>query len=170
MKIHVTGNAGSGKTTLAAVIGAELGLPVYGLDSIVWSPGWQKTSPDIRAAKESELISGDDWVIDGVSPAVRRAADVTILLDVDRLTSFRRCASRNWKYLFRSRPGLPERCPEILIFPRLCQIIWRFPTRVLPQILGDLEASSGQFFRVRNDRERYTALSYLGIDEPILGG
>ncbi|MFT7214503.1 MAG: adenylate kinase family enzyme, partial [Granulosicoccus sp.] len=43
MRIHVTGDAGSGKTTLGKKIGAELNLPVFGLDQVVWQPGWTKT-------------------------------------------------------------------------------------------------------------------------------
>lgn len=45
MKIHVTGNAGAGKTTIARKIGNELGLDVFGLDKIVWQAGWVKTPP-----------------------------------------------------------------------------------------------------------------------------
>ena len=60
MKIHVTGNAGSGKTTLAAEIGSMLDLPVYGLDSVVWKEGWVITPKEERAAKENELAQKDD--------------------------------------------------------------------------------------------------------------
>jgi adenylate kinase family enzyme len=73
MKIFVTGNAGSGKTTLATQIGIELGLPVFGLDSVVWSPGWKKTPAHERSAGEQHLISKANWVIDGVSPTVQGA-------------------------------------------------------------------------------------------------
>lgn len=170
MRIHITGNAGSGKTTLAARIGVELGLPVYGLDSIVWSPGWRQTPPQERVSRVDSLISQPEWVIDGVSSAVRRASDVTILLDVSRLTSYGRCARRNWRYLFRSRPGLPDGCPEILIVPRLCQIIWRFPSNVLPQLLDDVNSRDARFFHVRNTEECQAALQYLGIEERTTPG
>ena len=42
-KILVTGNAGSGKTTLAGELDIALSLPVFGLDQIVWRQDWQKT-------------------------------------------------------------------------------------------------------------------------------
>jgi len=163
MKVFVTGNAGSGKTTLAHSIGAELSLPVYGLDSIVWSAGWKKTSPRARAEGEHHLISQSSWVIDGVSPQVQNASDVTILLDVPRRTSFRRCAFRNWRYLFRSRPGLPDNCPEILIIPQLCRIIWRFPSAVLPKIIENANSNGKIFFRVRDRAELRIALASLGM-------
>ena len=56
VKIHVTGNAGSGKTTLAAKLGDALELPVFGLDSVVWQPGWRKTPASERAGLEQALI------------------------------------------------------------------------------------------------------------------
>lgn len=63
----MTGNAGSGKTTLAAWITKTLDLPGYGLDGIVWQPGWKKTSPEERDGRIRELIDGESWVIDGES-------------------------------------------------------------------------------------------------------
>ena len=66
-----------------------------------------------------------------------RAADLVVFLDVPRRVSLVRCARRNAPYLFRSRPDLPERCPEVLIIPKLLKIIWQFPTHVRPQLLAD---------------------------------
>ncbi len=162
-RIHITGNAGSGKSTLADALGASLGLPVRGLDEIVWSPGWKKTRIEQREALERALISEPDWVIEGVSQTVRKAADVVIFLDVARPTSYWRCAKRNWRYLFRSRPGLPAHCPEILIIPRLVRLIWNFPRIVRPQILSDMRASDARCFHVSNTTELSAALSELGV-------
>ncbi len=144
-RILITGNAGSGKSTLAARLGASLGLPVHGLDQIVWQPGWRKSPADWRRDREAELVAPPCWIIDGVSRTVLDAADYVIFLDVSRATSFIRCARRNWKYLFRSRPGLPEHCPEILIIPRLIKIIWRFPINVRPGILDALADRDGAY-------------------------
>ena len=163
MRIHATGNAGSGKSTLAALIGESLGLPVKGMDEIVWMPGWEKTPAEERKVLEKALISGSSWVIDGVSPTVRSAADVVIFLDVSRPTSYFRCAKRNWRYMFRSRPGLPPHCPEILIVPRLIRLIWNFTARVKPQILADMQQAKGQFFHVTNKNELNTVLHELGV-------
>src|SRR4051812_6554459 len=127
-RILVTGNAGAGKSTLAQHLGQVLGLPVYGLDQIVWQSGWRKTPTQLRRQRIQELISSsDEWIIEGVSQAVLEAADAVIFIDAPRIVCFWRCAKRNWRYLFCSRPDLPEGCPEWRIIPQLCRIIWNFP-------------------------------------------
>jgi hypothetical protein len=140
-RILVTGNAGSGKSTLAGQIADQLGLPYHSLDCVVWQPGWTETPKDERDRMIRELTDHEEWVIDGVSYAVQEAADVVIFLDVPRRVSFWRVAKRNWRYLFRSRPGLPPGCPEILIVPTLCRIIWNFPGLVRPGILERMRES-----------------------------
>jgi len=144
-RIHITGNAGSGKTTLALALGRHLNLPVHHLDSIVWQPGWRKTSPEVRGPAEASLVAGEAWIVDGVSDQVRAAADLVVFLDVARTRCLFRAFKRNLPFLFRSRPGLPERCPEILIAAKLIRIIFRFPERVGKK----LAAEAGQSARYR---------------------
>ena len=165
-RIHVTGNAGVGKSTLAAHIGLALGLPTFGLDEIVWKPGWKKTGACERTTKEQALCVRPSWVIEGVSRAVRESADLIVFLDYPRSVSFWRCAKRNWRYLFRSRPGLPENCPEIRIAPTLVRIIWQFPSKVRPALMADLDEwrESKAVVHIRSDRE---LVSFLGRLEQL---
>lgn len=141
-RIFVTGNAGAGKSTLAGCLGRALAFPVHSLDQIVWQSGWRKTPAEQKKQRIQQLIrSSDEWVIEGVSQAVMEAADTIIFLDVPRHVCLWRCVKRNRHFLFRSRPDLPERCPEILIIPELLRIIWNFPKNVRPSILKHLEAN-----------------------------
>jgi adenylate kinase family enzyme len=161
-RIHITGNAGSGKTTLARKLGAITGLEVHGLDAVVWQAGWQRTPPEQRRELEHELIASEAWIIEGVSRIVRDAADTVIFLDISPWLATWRCAKRNLPYLFRSRPGLPEDCPEIKIVWPLLRIIWKFNRLVRPTILKDFEGHNGkQFFHIRNDDDLEQCLTQL---------
>ncbi len=151
-RILVTGNAGSGKSTLAARLGELLGLGVVGLDRVVWQSGWRKTPPDERRAAELEIAARPAWVVDGVSRTLLEAADLVVFLDFDRHICLWRCLRRNAPYLFRSRPGLPERCPELLILPTLVRLIWRFPAQTRPWILAAREGER-PFVLLRSARE-----------------
>ncbi|HSX06346.1 MAG TPA: AAA family ATPase [Candidatus Saccharimonadia bacterium] len=153
MKILVTGNAGSGKSTLSRQLAAHYGLEWYGLDTIVWKEGWQKASTVELNEQMTGLLAKSDWVIDGVSDDILRAADQVVFLDVPRRVSFYRVAKRNWKYLFSSRPDLPVNCPEILIIPKLVKMIWCFPERVRPKILAEKQNRGGKIVHITNNRE-----------------
>ena len=153
-RIHITGNAGSGKTTLARKLGEITRLEVHGLDAVVWQPGWQRTPLEQRRELEHELIAPETWIIEGVSSIVRDAADTVIFLDVSPWRATWRCTKRNLPYLFRSRPGLPENCPEIKIVWPLLRIIWKFNGLVRPMILKDFAAHNGkQYFHIRNEND-----------------
>lgn len=151
-EILVTGNAGAGKSTLAKRLAAERDLPFFSLDGIVWQEGWKKTPPGEKNERIEELIARDSWIVDGVSTRVLQAADVVIFLDVPRWRCLWQAARRNMRYLFSSRPELPDHCPEILIIPTLWKIIWHFDARVRPGILreGAFRVADETFFHVRS--------------------
>lgn len=150
-RILVTGNAGSGKTTLATLVASRTGLPYVGLDKVVWQPQWEKTPRTVRLKQESSIANEAAWVVDGVSTLLLEAADTVVFLDFPRHRCFWRALCRNLPYLFRSRPGLPEQCPEILIIPALVRIIWFFPTRVRPGILEACRSENKRMFHIRSN-------------------
>jgi len=160
-RILVTGSAGAGKTTVAKQLAAQLDLPYQGLDGIVWQPGWVKTPRIERAEHENAIASKAAWVVDGVSDVVLATADVVMFLDYPRRTCFWRVLWRNLPYLFRSRPGLPARCPELLIIPTLIRTIWRFPEFVRPKILQVRFDTSKQFIHIRSNEELVRLLEDL---------
>lgn len=162
-RILVTGNAGSGKSTLAQRIATQLTIPCHSLDSVVWQPGWKKTPQAERVRRIHELTEAEAWVVDGVSLEVQAAADTVVFLDVPRKVCFWRAMKRNWRYLFRSRPELPSGCPEVLIIPTLCRIIWNFPERIRPRILAQRHETrnSQRFFHVITEADREDCLAAL---------
>jgi hypothetical protein len=66
---------------------------------------------------------------------VLAAAEEIIFIDIPRRKAYLRVFLRNLPYLFRSRPGLPEDCPEILRVRRLVRGIWRFNRKHRAEIL-----------------------------------
>lgn len=162
-RILVTGNAGSGKTTLVAEIGRAMSLPVFGLDQVVWRAGWTRTPKAERDSSLRALAERPRWAIDGVSSILESAADLVIFLDVSPALCTWRCARRNIRYLFRSRPGLPENCPEWRIAPTLLGIIWRFDRDVRPGILRRARSTriGQQYWHVADNADRLNVLERL---------
>lgn len=88
-KIHIIGSVGSGKTTLAKKLSAQLSIPFYELDNVVWI---RKKTGDIRRTDEERdeylrsIIYSDSWIIEGVhnedwvSDSFRKA-ELIIFLD-----------------------------------------------------------------------------------------
>lgn len=154
-RIFITGNAGSGKTTLSEKLSKILEIKTIGLDNIVWQPGWSATSSVERAKKIADIVKLEEWIIDGVSKDVLKAADTIVFLDFPRKVSYWRVFKRNWRYLFHSRPGLPEGCPEIMIIKQVLKIIWDFPKKVRPVIIGYVHENkeNKNIFHIRTNNE-----------------
>ncbi len=138
MRINVTGNAGSGKSTLAKIMADELDLPLIEMDRIIWASGWQRMPKEICQAKLASQLQQESWVLDGVSRVARSQADLIVFLDFPRRVCVWRCAKRNGRYLFKSRSGLPEGCPEWKVIPALAKIIRDFPSHARIAILRDI--------------------------------
>lgn len=138
-------------------------IPVFGLDKIVWQSGWKKSSKESVRAKEAELIAKRIWIIEGVSYQVLDAADIVVFLDVPRRVSYLRSIKRTYKYLFKTRPELPENCPEILIIRRQIGIIWRFSKRVKPKILAKLDSKKTPAYIIRTKKDMDALRIDLGL-------
>jgi len=162
-RIFITGNAGSGKTSLSLKLNKILQIPVINLDKIVWKPRWKMTPPEERAALIAEIIQSDKWIIDGVSKDVLSAADTVIFLDFPRKVVFWRLCKRNWKYLFHSRPELPQKCPEILVIKKLIKIVWNFSLQVRPDIIEKISHinNTKNVFHIRSNLELKNLLDWF---------
>lgn len=120
---------------MAACLASILEREIIGLDRVVWQAGWMSTPREERLHAEEVIAGKKYWLLDGVSQTICQSADTVPFLDVPRHLSYWRVFKRNFPYMFRSRPGLPENCPEYAIVATLLRVIWNFPRRVRPKII-----------------------------------
>lgn len=106
-RVSVVGNAGSGKSRLAARLAGALGVPHVELDAIYHQPRWEALDPAAFLARVTAITAGDAWVIDGnyrsvvVDGPVWRRADTIVWLDLPRRTVMRQVTARTLRRAVR---------------------------------------------------------------------
>jgi adenylate kinase family enzyme len=166
-RVMVVGCAGAGKTTFSCRLAAMLKLPVVHLDRHFWRPRWQL--PDMQEWRDVvvQLAAGREWVMDGnysnTYDVRMPLADTLIWLDYPRSVCMRRVVMRTLKGFGRSRPDLPEQCPERFDLTFL-RYVWDFPVKHRPRIASAIERLGGHLrvIRLGNDREAGHFISTLG--------
>ena len=118
MRIALIGYSGSGKSTLARLLGERHSLPVLHLDSLHFLPGWVERPREEELRLVGEFLDKNEgWVIDGTYSKLhfdRRLAeaDLILLFDFNRFSSFLRAWRRYRTYRGRTRADMAEGCPE----------------------------------------------------------
>ena len=115
-RVMIVGGPGSGKSTLARALGARTGLPVFHMDHIHYRPGWVERSDDEKDRLTREVHARDAWIFEGghsrTYPERIARADTFVWLDVPVGLRLVRVLRRSAVYRGRTRPDLPEGCPE----------------------------------------------------------
>jgi adenylate kinase family enzyme len=131
-RILVYGVTGSGKTTVADLLGVALGLPSHHVDDeIGWLPGWVERPADDQRLLAAEMASGDSWVLDSAygrwRDVVMARTQVVVALDYPRLVSLRRLARRTLTRLVTQEAicnGNRQTLSEV--FSRKSIVAWHF--------------------------------------------
>ena len=161
-RVLVIGSGGSGKSTLAKRLGNVLGLPVIHLDSLYWSPGWIEPDKLQWAETVRKAISQRAWILDGNYSGTLaeriEACDTVGFLDVSRFVCLWRVIGRIAAHRGKTRPDMPEGCPERLDMAFLLWI-WNYPNRTRRKVLAVLQAYRTTkkviHLRTRTDVERF---------------
>ncbi|HEY1826046.1 MAG TPA: AAA family ATPase [Acidimicrobiales bacterium] len=134
-RVAVVGSPGAGKSTFSRQLADRSGLPLIHLDWNFWSPGWIETSPEEWLVKQSALVEGERWIIDGNYSNTFEVrftrADTVIVLSAPRrvcLARVLRRVVRDWGNDTQA-PGCPEHLD--LAFLRM---LWTFPKRSVPRL------------------------------------
>lgn len=112
----IIGQPGSGKSTLARKLGAITHLPVFHIDTIHWQSGWIERPRSEKTRLCLEVQARPAWIFEGghsiTWPDRLARADTLIWLDFPPALRLWRVSKRTLRWWGRSRPDLPDGCPE----------------------------------------------------------
>lgn len=148
-KVAVFGNAGGGKSTLAAALAKITGLPLHVIDKVKWRTGGVAIPHDEYLKLHAGLIEQDRWIIDGfgcVASTWQRfaAADTLVYVDLSLSTHHWWVTKRFIKNLFKDPEGWPENSPlwsSTLSSYRVLRLCHRGLTPKYRQLVADAKAS-----------------------------
>lgn len=115
-RVMIIGQPGSGKSTLARAVGEIAHLPVVHMDHIHWKSGWVERDRDEKTRMCQEVQRRPEWVFEGGHSATwaerLERADTLIWLDMPLGLRLWRVTRRTAMMWGRTRPDLPDGCPE----------------------------------------------------------
>ncbi len=159
-RIAIIGNAGGGKSTLAAALGRALGLPVHHIDRIQFQPGWRLSPPEFVAREHDRILTSSRWIIDGWGgwPLIQtrlEKADTVVVIDFPLWRHLWWALKRQVAHPFGNTSDRPENCPLLPMTWQLLRAIWNVHRNLRPELLRRVGAlqSGCQVIIVRSPRE-----------------
>jgi len=165
-RIVILGNAGGGKSTLARKMGEQRGLAHFEIDKLLWREGWIPAPIDIYSERHRQIISGENWIIDGlghrdsIPVRIDRATEI-ILIDMPIWMHFWLAAERQIAWhsgdLQHSPGGLSAMPPTRDLF----RTIWEIERDWMPGVramCADAERGGKMLTRICNleELQRFT--------------
>ena len=164
-RIVIIGCPGSGKTTLARELGEKLNMTVVHLDRLWWTKGWQNVSREEFDVRLENALKLDRWIIDGnysrTMDARLARCDTIIYLDYSRWACLRGMFQRVIGNLGKTRPDMPEGCPERFDW-EFVKYIWNFNKN--NRVLNDTRIAKSKHAKaivLKNRKEKEAFLKSL---------
>ena len=147
-KVLILGCPGSGKSTFAAQLHEQTGLPLIHLDRLWWQPDGTHITREAFDAALSRILAQDAWILDGDysrTYEVRlRACDTVFFLDLPESD----CLAGVVQRAGRARPD----CPLTGVTPDLLDQVRRYRAQNRPVVLTLLRAYADRKIIVFRDR------------------
>ncbi len=100
-RILIVGNAGSGKSQLAAQISDLLQLPIVELDQLYWKPGWKEADDSEFGYLVEDRTKGDAWIVEGNYSRFRHIfwsrVELLVVVDISLPRSLSRIVLRTFR-------------------------------------------------------------------------
>jgi adenylate kinase family enzyme len=168
-RILIIGSGGAGKSTLSNRLGEILKIDVIHLDTHHWLPGWKERPLNLWREKVRELAAGDEWIMDGDFRGTldirMERADTIIYLDMHPLVCTFRIFKRLLKYRGRTRPDLPEGCPESFDW-EFSQWVMTYRKRNRKAVIAELSNAKANGISVHIFKNRNEVSSFLSNINP----
>jgi len=131
------GSSGSGKSTYANRLAAQLKLPVLHIDMISHDDDWNRIESHVVLQHILHFIKQPAWVIDGHYPKYcfterLEAADTIVYFDLPSLVSLYRCLRRKQRTEkgLEPRYGAKDSQKTALRWRFIHYLLWRYPRKV----------------------------------------
>lgn len=166
-RVAVLGSGGAGKTTFAKTLSEATGLPVVHLDEHYWSPGWIESDPKEWRIRQTRLLSGEKWIVDGNygdSFDIRLGlVDTIIWLDFPRSVCI---LSAIRSTLFNlGRPKQAAGCPERFDM-EFYKWIWNFRKESRPRLVEAIARCGNRIDVLQFQSRREAGMFIQGLRNP----
>ena len=132
-RIWIAGCAGSGKTTLAKMIGEKYGIPVYHRDSITWDENDAVRSEEEQITMLKAITEKDKWIFEGARFTASKIdgrldrCDTIIHLDINRFLCLYRGLKRAHEHSKIIDITMADRQP--FHFEHICGVLFGYPKK-----------------------------------------